>query len=236
MFALVLPASARRLALECLIVRMVRLGSICVSFHVLACSGAAVGARSSAPLADAISEQFPQASQVIVADALSEALVAEEVPLSEAGCVRDYSAPCPLGWVDVGDGGTCLAPDAYAGPCGESVDYRGLSAHEKMLAASRCGAAFPCINGCTADYSVLCPVGWSESLGICEAPADYAGPCVGKKGFASVNAVGKSKFANMCAVQWPCRQASSGACLVESRLGKLTDVEKRAVAKACGAR
>ena len=104
-----------------------------------------------------------------------------------------------------------MAPDAYAGPCGDSIDYRGLSAHEKMLAASRCGAAFQCIDSCTPDYSAECPVGWSEASGVCEAPTDYTGPCVGKKGFAAVNAVGKSMFANACAVQWPCRQPRARA-------------------------
>ena len=100
---------------------------------------ASVDGFTSAPLATAIAEQFPEASGVIVGDALRAALVAEGVPLSEALCVRDYSVPCPVGWVDAGDGGTCLAPDSYVGPCSESINFRGLPAYEKMLAASRCG-------------------------------------------------------------------------------------------------
>ena len=175
-------------------------------FQIVCCECAGFGVPSAAPLAITVAEQFPEASQVIVGDSLRAALVAEGVPLAEATCVRDYSVPCPVDWVDVGDGGTCLSPGAYAGPCGDSIDYRGLSVHEKMLIAYRCGAAFPCIGGCTPDYSAVCPVGWSESASGCDAPADYTGPCVGKKHFALVNSLGKSIFANTCAVQWPCRQ------------------------------
>ena len=178
----------------------------CVLLQILCCECASFEASSSAPLAITIAEQFPKASQVIVGDALRAALVAEDIPLAEASCVRDYSVPCPVGWVDVGDGGTCLAPNAYVGPCGDSIDYRGLSVHEKMLTAFRCGAAFPCVDSCTPDYSAVCPVGWSESASGCDAPADYTGPCVGKTRFAHVNALGKSKFARTCAAQWPCRQ------------------------------
>ena len=178
----------------------------CVLLQILCCECASFEASSSAPLAITIAEQFPKASQVIVGDALRAALVAEDIPLAEASCVRDYSVPCPVDWVDVGDGGTCLAPNAYVGPCGDSIDYRGLSVHEKMLTAFRCGAAFPCVDSCTPDYSAVCPVGWSESVSGCEAPADYTGPCVGKRSLALVNALGKAMFANMCAVQWPCRQ------------------------------
>ena len=185
---------------------MARRCMFCVLLQILCCECASFEASSSAPLAITIAEQFPQASQVIVGDALRAALVAEDIPLAEASCVRDYSVPCPVDWVDVGDGGTCLAPNAYVGPCGDSIDYRGLSVHEKMLTAFRCGAAFPCVDSCTPDYSAVCPVGWSESVSGCEAPADYTGPCVGKKSLALVNALGKSMFANMCAVQWPCWQ------------------------------
>lgn len=180
---------------------------------VLMCASMRADSHSSAPLAARIAEQFPEASSQVVAGALQAALSAENVPLSEAECVRDYSLPCPMNWVDAGDGGTCLAPDAYAGPCGESTDYRGLSAHEKMLAASRCGAAFPCVGGCAPDYSAACPVGWSEASGVCEAPADYSGPCIGKKGLANVNAIGKTTFATSCAVHWPCRGQRAHASL-----------------------
>ena len=183
----------------------------CAFVTLLSCVRASIDGFTSVPLAVAVAEQFPEASNVIVGDALREALVAEGVPLSDALCVRDYSVPCPMGWVDAGDGGTCLAPDAYAGPCSESVDFRGLPVHEKMVAASRCGAAFPCAEDCAPDFAAVCPVGWSESLGVCEAPADYTGPCVGRKSFASVNAIGKSQFANACAVRWPCRQPRGSA-------------------------
>ena len=161
------------------------------------------------PLMQALAQQFPDAPGQALADALQSALQVEGVPLAEAACERDYGAPCPLGWVDAGDGGTCSAPLGYDGPC-LSLDLRGLPADEKMRAAAQCDAVFPCVAGCTADYSKPCPGDWVETEeGSCVAPMTYIGPCVGRMDFRRMGAHGKAAFANSCGVRWPCRRPLS---------------------------
>ena len=155
--------------------------------------------------------RFPNVStaslRVAFRSAFEGALLAESLPASEALCVRDYNVPCPVGWVDLGDGGSCSAPVSYEGPCGGELSFRGLAAHEKMSLAESCAVAFSCAGACSADYSQACPEGWSvDASGSCFAPAMYAGPCVGRKSFSDFAAGDKAVFENECSVHWPCRR------------------------------
>ena len=178
--------------------------AVIVPLLALARADAAAG-----PLMQALGREFPNASKWALAGALRSALQVEGVPLSEAACERDYGAPCPLGWLDAGNGGTCSPPLGYDGPCA-SIDVRGPSAFGKMRAAAECEAVFPCSAGCTADYSKLCPGEWLETEeGPCVAPATYDGPCVGSRDFRHMGTHGKAAFATVCGVQWPCRRPSS---------------------------
>ena len=178
--------------------------AVIVPLLALARADAAAG-----PLMQALAREFPNASKWALAGALRSALQVEGVPLSEAACERDYGAPCPLGWLDAGNGGTCSPPLGYDGPCA-SIDVRGSSAFGKMRAAAECEAVFPCSAGCTADYSKLCPGEWLEAEeGPCVAPATYDGPCVGSRDFSHMGTHGKAAFAAVCGVQWPCRRPSS---------------------------
>ena len=125
-------------------------------------------------------------------------------------CLRDYSAPCPQGWADAGDGGTCYPPTAYDGTCGTVSDFKGLSAYGKSKQAAACGAVFPCMHACSADYSQTCPFGWIvDASGACLAPSTYSGPCVARKDFEQVAWTDKVTFANVCGVAWPCRAVGS---------------------------
>lgn len=142
--------------------------------------------------------------------AMSHALFAHGFRAGEAGHVRDYNAPCPSGWSDHGDGDACDAPVSYDGPCGGTLHFGGLAAHEKMDIAKSCGIAFARLDGCAADFSAPCPVGWRlEGSGVCSAPVAYAGPCVRRKDFASLVAADKAWFQDVCGVQWPCRASWS---------------------------
>ena len=158
-----------------------------------------------------LSAQFSGASaeslRAALRDATAAALRAEGIPLTEAQCVRDYNAPCPTGWIDLGDGGSCKAPVSYDGPCGGELSFRGLAAHEKMQLADSCGVYFACAGACAADYAAPCPDGWAAGAsGACDAPAGYAGPCVGSKSFAQHAAADKAAFEATCGVRWPCRR------------------------------
>lgn len=58
-------------------------------------------------------------------------------------CSREYSAPCPESWVDVG-GGVCEAPPAYDGACLAYGAFSGLSTADKHEFERRCAACWPC--------------------------------------------------------------------------------------------
>ena len=173
------------------------------SFLSTVVGGPASLANLSAQFAGASAESLHAALR----DATAAALRAEGIPLAEAQCVRDYNAPCPTGWLDLGDGGSCTAPVSYDGPCGAELSFKGLAAHEKMQLADSCAVSFACAGACTGDYDEPCPDGWAAgAAGACVAPAGYAGPCVGSKSFAQHAAADKAAFEVACGVRWPCRR------------------------------
>ena len=153
---------------------------------------------------------FPNASfadiRAATGAALSRALLAEGFREGDSDIVRDYDAPCPSGWLDRGDGDACDAPVSYEGPCGGTLHFGGLAAHEKMDIANSCGVMFASVGACARDFFAPCPTGWRlGSSNVCNAPVDYAGPCVRRKVFSSMVAADRAWFENMCGVQWPCR-------------------------------
>ena len=153
---------------------------------------------------------FPNATfthaGVVMSSAISNALAAEGLRGVDADHARDYNAPCPLAWIDRGDGDACDAPASYEGPCGGTLHFGGLAAHEKINLANSCGVVFPSVGVCAADFSKPCPVDWRVGdAGWCTAPVGYAGPCVRRKNFASLAAGDKAWFESVCGVKWPCR-------------------------------
>ena len=165
-----------------------------------------------------VSAAAPGVVEEAVGVALARVLSDEGLQDNEALCDRDYSVPCPEGWVDRGAGGSCFPPIGYAGPCFE-VDVRGLSPLEKAKAAASCLAEFPCNGRCPPDFGKLCPGGWvGDGSGSCAAPSAYSGPCVAVADFSRVSAAGKAAFSQACGVRWVCGHASvapvvpSGGC------------------------
>lgn len=183
----------------------------CLGFH----SGALHG-LANAPVLEGLvgelSKAYPNEPRAAVEQAVSNALAsvadAERIPLDDQTCVRDYSAACPVGWADVGDGLTCSAPFNYRGACPANVVFGGLSPVDKSLAATRCNSVFPCVGAYVPDYDNVCPDGWTtDDEQYCVAPADYVGPCVGRKRFTEFNSVEKASWAAACGIAWPRRNA-----------------------------
>eukprot|EP00971_Amphidinium_carterae_P173342 3436330-Amphidinium_carterae.1 len=54
----------------------------------------------------------------------------------------DFSTQCPLQWAPSSDGISCLAPDFYAGPCDEKVDFGPMTPSQKAAMAVKCGVKF----------------------------------------------------------------------------------------------
>jgi CPW-WPC domain-containing protein len=167
-------------------------------------------------LAEDVSKAHPDqpmsAVQFSLTESLQTAAAAEGLPAHDLLCVRDYSACCPEGWIEEGDGKSCLAPIEYRGNCATKMEYSGMTPLEKSVQALACGTVFPCLESCTKDYEELCPDGWTEEAGgFCTAPESYAGRCVRRQAFFSFNELQKASWAASCGVSWPCRTKRSSA-------------------------
>jgi CPW-WPC domain-containing protein len=174
-----------------------------------------------AGLAETVGKSHPDqpmsAVQYDLMEALQSSAKNEGLPAHDLLCTRDYSACCPEGWVEVGDGANCLAPIEYTGNCPARMSYAGLTPLEKSMQALGCNAFFPCMGSCTKDYEQLCPDGWAaEAGGACTAPDSYAGRCVRRQVFGSFNELQKASWATSCGVSWPCRAGHHGASLSQA--------------------
>jgi CPW-WPC domain-containing protein len=174
-----------------------------------------------AGLAETVSKDHPDqpmsAVQYDLMEALQSSAKNEGLPTHDLLCARDYSACCPEGWVEVGDGASCLAPMEYTGNCPAKMSYAGLTPLEKSMQAVGCSSFFPCMGSCAKDYEQLCPDGWTaEAGGVCTAPDSYAGRCVRRQVFGSFNELQKASWAASCGVSWPCRAGRSGASLSQA--------------------
>ena len=162
-------------------------------------------------ISDDLASQFHDMPTSVVAAAiangLGKALDTEGVPASDFACVRDYSAACPEGWADQGDGETCSAPMYYQGQCATHENFAALTPTEKRAKASACGTEFRCVDTCTMDFSSPCPDGWdTDRSNHCVAPSEYAGPCIGRKDFRGASSSTRNHWSSLCNVRWPCRR------------------------------
>lgn len=176
-----------------------------------ACFASLAGAAILDGISEDLASQFHDMPTSVVAaavsDALDKALDTEGVPASDVTCVRDYSAACPEGWADQGDGETCSAPMHYQGQCAKDENFAALAPGEKRAKASACGTQFPCVNACTMDFSIPCPDGWdTDGSNHCVAPPEYAGPCIGRRDFRGASTSAKSHWSSLCNARWPCRR------------------------------
>lgn len=152
-----------------------------------------------------------------VADGLMHALDDESMDIAEVACNRDYSRLCPEGWIDAGDGNSCLAPKTYQGKCDTKMNLGGLTPLQKRQQTSKCDVLYPCVGACSPDYSKRCPLGWlGDFNNDCLAPAQYVGPCVARKSFQDMKVTEKAAWAKRCDVTWPCRET----------LGDVMEVQK----------
>merc|ERR1712194_718753 len=118
------------------------------------------------------------------------------------GCSRDYTSPCPRGWL-ARENGACQPPPNYAGKC-EVANMTGKSSADKEAFALRCSASWPCSASCRKDFS-SCPSGWTNAgSSLCLAPMGYAGLCSPATDFATFSDRGKADWAALCSAKWPC--------------------------------
>mmetsp|Transcript_8898 Transcript_8898/g.24650 ORF Transcript_8898/g.24650 Transcript_8898/m.24650 type:complete len:289 (+) Transcript_8898:81-947(+) len=138
---------------------------------------------------------------------------AVEWPCLDAACERNYTAPCPSGWLHRGDG-VCEAPPLYSGSCQKLSRMYGHAYKREF--ENRCGAQWPCARSCVRDLSVLCPTGWlTNNDDVCEAASSYTGPCLPFADLSSFTDIDKETFADLCQVEFcasPRRQSAADDC------------------------
>lgn len=120
---------------------------------------------------------------------------------------RDYDA-CPSGWTSRGDGFCQSSADGTA-TCGNAYKIDIISVGEKQELSRVCGLTWPCTNGCERDYTQPCPQEWSNVLGLCMAPATYAGDCGFSMNTTGMSAQQKRDIASKCETQFACAGAAN---------------------------
>ena len=125
-------------------------------------------------------------------------------------CARDWSAPCPRGWVQGGPigGATCSSPRGYSGGCATVQSFVSMDKGSRARFAEECDAPWPCAGECAdgADFDG-CPTGWSDAGGgFCSqaaSPADAACPTI--LNFAALGAHDREELSRACSIEWPCK-------------------------------
>jgi len=135
-----------------------------------------------------------------------------------ATCAREYSRPCPYGYVpqDIGysefrdaPGIACVADLFYEGECEQQVFFK--DTHAKQEFSERCAVSWPCRRGCE-DSLAACPNGW-QSAGddLCMAPDYYkVDGCPLLQSFHGWTSAMKQEFSDTCGVEWLCPAAQPG--------------------------
>lgn len=123
---------------------------------------------------------------------------------------QDFRQPCPKDWNLMN--GICEAASPYSGPCVPFANLTDFTVQEKQIYASLCRVDFPCeirianANECE-PVDAPCPTGWEHigsTVGVCHN-SKYDGPCRPIIQTSELMKIGKSKYMEMCAVEWPCK-------------------------------
>lgn len=129
-------------------------------------------------------------------------------------CDRDYTSPCPFGWLQLPkkDGIECRAPPMYA-DCNKIQQFSDMTPVEKQEWAQTCSQKFPCRDRskCAPAWSMPCPADWYAFNGgqSCLAPGTYAGKCSSVlHGLLELSNSEKELLATTCGVAWPCEGES----------------------------
>lgn len=102
-------------------------------------------------------------------------------PALGAACRRDYTAPCPFGWLEVDEGGEAACHAPASSFCASAQRFTQMTPAEKQDWEALCGERFPCSSrsACPIDWTAPCPADW-YNVGdgrLCLAPTTYKGGC-----------------------------------------------------------
>ncbi|PFH36773.1 cpw-wpc domain-containing protein [Besnoitia besnoiti] len=65
--------------------------------------------------------------------------------LNRGQCPRDFSSRCPIGWIDLGDGRNCQAPESYIGNCDRVLYFGEMTNSQKLEKMAACAVEWPCV-------------------------------------------------------------------------------------------
>ena len=200
----------------------------------------------------------PEVSRVV---AEGNALAAAKVVDDRDTCSRDWEAPCPSGWLQVGNA-HCVAPASYAGGCPRMQSFNGQSLTARLKFANVCDAQWPCATDCTSGIDFdHCPAGWADDGdGYCSATGSI-GNCLTSYKFSVMSISQKEQLASVCGFAWPCRgncdenydapcpegwtsigdecvgpRTYAGDCDFSFTTKGMTQAQKQAFAESCGVR
>ena len=145
----------------------------------------------------------PEVSRVV---AEGNALAAMKVVDDNDTCNRNWKAPCPTGWLQVGNS-HCSAPASYTGGCPRMQSFEGHSLAARLKFADDCDAQWPCATACVSgtDFD-NCPTGWADvGDGYCSSPG--ATKCLPSYKFSAMSIAQKEEFSFVCGFEWPCHSA-----------------------------
>lgn len=143
----------------------------------------------------------PEVSRVV---AEGNALAVLKVVDDSDICTRNWGAPCPSGWLKVGNA-HCAAPVSYAGGCPRMQSFNGRSIALRLKFANDCDAQWPCARDCASGLDFdTCPVGWvDDGNGYCSSPGN--GACLASYKFSAMSILQREELALVCGFEWPCR-------------------------------
>ena len=199
----------------------------------------------------------PEVSRVV---AEGNSLAAAKIVDDRGACKRNFDAPCPSGWLQLGSA-HCAAPASYAGGCPRMQTFDGRSLIAKVKFANDCDAPWPCATDCAAGVDFdSCPEGWTDNGdGYCSSSG--ASTCLPSYKFSAMSISQKEELASVCGFEWPCRGACdenydapcpegwasigdecvgpltyAGDCDFSFTTKGMTNAQKQALAGSCGVR
>ncbi|SCM08892.1 CPW-WPC family protein, putative [Plasmodium chabaudi chabaudi] len=122
---------------------------------------------------------------------------------------RDYSEPCPIGFIAQNDNSCKADITIYNGMCNsDNINFNHMNNSEKNDWSIACGAYWECYKECQSNEIFSnCPKNWKEiNKYDCIPNEKYKGPCKGKHNFQYYTKIMKIEFEEICKTKFVCKQ------------------------------
>lgn len=121
---------------------------------------------------------------------------------------RDYSEPCPEGFILQSDNSCAADITKYTGFCvSNNIKFSHMTPEEKEKWSIACEAFWPCYEECAENENLsYCPKYWKQenNSSECVPEETYNGPCKNKKSFTYFTDAMKKEFEKKCKTKFEC--------------------------------